>query len=101
MSIDPTRAEWLEASKRTSEAIYAGASDAEITEASLGPCPPEPAPEPFDKDGHTLVWSSSNGIHVSRHALDPNEADAMAAALVEHAAYAREQEGRLAEDDHA
>lgn len=67
-----------------------------LVEAALGcPCPPEPPPEPFVKGEHTLVkYGYAYAVIIPSHSLRPDEADAMAGALVEHARYAREQEAQ-------
>jgi hypothetical protein len=84
-----TRKEWLERRDQLQDMYIA-----------LGPCPPEPAPEPFLKGEYSLVWDSESigdaagaWVGIPGHALTPDEAEAMAEALVEHARYAREHEG--------
>jgi hypothetical protein len=90
--IAPTREEWEAAQKRLVKAERHGGYH-RLTEAILGPCPPEPAPPPWycgslavTRDGG--VWVGFAGRH---EMVTPAEADAMAAALIEHARYVRKQ----------
>lgn len=101
--IKPTREEWLAAREALAASVSITARRAvPFVEAILGPCPPEPAPakwragEGFDillvaraADGG--VWVGfPHGRHASPgRSLTADVADAMAAALVKHAAYAR------------
>ncbi len=63
---------------------------------------PTPKPEPFRKDAHVLVkYGYAYAVMIPGHSLTPKEADAMAEALVEHAAYAREQEEPEAKEPEA
>lgn len=107
MTIDPTRKEWLAARARMDDVlVHLSSGDLDsLTEAALGcPCPPEPAPD-YWRTGE----AGSGCLGVARHAdggvwvgfpdvkheqLTPDEADAMAGALIEHARYAREQEAK-------
>lgn len=95
MTIAPTREEWLE--RRD---ILHGTHPCSPTEAGkimwavLGPCPPEPPPKSFCVDSHYLVAASRHGmVIIPGKAITANEAEAMAASLIEHARYAREQGG--------
>jgi hypothetical protein len=90
--IDPTRKEWQAALKRANIVRVDVAPTHAIVEAVLGPCPPKPPPEPFRSALRVLVWISDTGeLNIPPQVLTPDEADAMAEALVEHADYAREQ----------
>jgi hypothetical protein len=88
-----TRKEWLERRDQLQDMYIA-----------LGPCPPEPPPEPFRKDECTLVRVSEGvgtaegtlWVGIPGNALTADEADAMALALTECAAYIREQEAKQA-----
>lgn len=51
MTIDPTREEWLAARERVSIAVHANSSTPAVVIAILGPCPPEPAPPWWQRDG--------------------------------------------------
>lgn len=98
MTVDPTRDEWLAARDALVARVHSGSPDSsadEVTEAALGcPCPPEPAPEPLRKDCYTLVETCGGVIRARGLALTPDEADAMACSLIEHAAYARKQQAQ-------
>lgn len=100
--------EWIAAQDRIGEeiandmAVNAGRglgiyAPGRITTAALGPMPPEPAPKSFNVGDYTLVraadpYREGHGkVAIPRHMLTPDEADAMALALTEHAAYARNQ----------
>jgi hypothetical protein len=112
VSIDPTYDEWQDARRRVVTALLHPPDRSlepharALTEAALGPCPPEPAPVEWQAPGTTgelsplLVTRHADGVgnevlvgfpHIRYASLAPDEADAMAAALVEHARYAREQ----------
>jgi hypothetical protein len=88
---DLTRKEWLKRRDQLQDMYIA-----------LGPCPPEPAPEPFRKGECTLVRVSEGvgtaegtlWVGIPGNALRPDEADGMALALTECAAYIREQEAK-------
>jgi hypothetical protein len=98
MTIDPTRDEWLTTRDALAQAIQLNATVPpvrrvdRIAEDVLGPCPPEP-PETLRKDCFTLVETCGGVIRARELLLTPDEADAMAEALIEHARYAREQGG--------
>jgi hypothetical protein len=103
---DLTHAQWLAARERLRE--YDGGNDLDaLTEAALGcSCPPEPAPEPWRSIGVTEVrlgagardvWVGIPGM--AHELLTANEADGMALALTECAAYIREQEARQGQDE--
>ncbi len=89
--IDPTREEWLAARERVYVARYNPPDTDGLVKAVLGPCPPEPAPEPFRIADDLLVSALKTRVEIPGFWLTPDEADAMAGALVEHAAYARER----------
>jgi hypothetical protein len=113
MPIDPTRDEWLEAYRRLQRLeqdfleanpheTIGGPSDVAVAEAALGcPCPPHRAPVGWRSGdggiGTLLVTTHADGgvwvgfPHVKHQALTADEADKAAAALTEHARYAREQ----------
>lgn len=96
--IDPTREEWLAARERVL-ALWPHYAPGDthwdkVVVAILGPCPPEPPP-PHYSVGRRVVVSPSlvKGtvwmIYVGN--ITPDEAEKVAAALIEHARYAREQ----------
>lgn len=103
MSITPkTYKEWIAIRDALAQAIQFNATVPParrvdfITEDVFGSCPPEPAPEPFVKGKCALVRVSTRSgkrwwVSIPGQDLTPDEAEAMAAALVEHAAYARNQ----------
>jgi hypothetical protein len=96
MTIDPTYEEWQEAHTR---ANAASGTTRSIVEAALGPCPPRTAPIGWHlnflevehcPEKQRGVWVGfTDGMH---RKLNPDEADEMAAALMEQADYAREME---------
>lgn len=105
MSIRPTCKEWLAARERLSETArdipitaFPGELD-RLTEAILGPCPPEPVP-PYWRTAQVgglvvTLHADGGGVWVgfpnSQHEkLTPDEAGEMAAALTEHAHYVRD-----------
>jgi hypothetical protein len=110
MSIQPTRAEWMESRDQLCATYSFSASLAgQVMETVCCPCPPEPAPPAFELlhprarkgargrhpfDGRVVVTQSlTAGLVRAVYAGDitPDEADAMACSLIEHAAYARKQ----------
>lgn len=94
MTIDPTREEWQE--RRVllcGKHSFSRQQADRILTTILGPCPPDPPPEPFVKGGYSLVQTwPGHQIYVPGFLLTPDEADGMAASLVEHARYARAHE---------
>lgn len=89
--------DWIAARDRIAAAIPGPALSpmdtvARITTAALGPMPPEPAPEPFCIADDLLVSALKTRVEIPGFWLTPDQADAMALALTEHAAYARRQE---------
>jgi hypothetical protein len=100
MSIDLDHAEWLIMRNALAQAIQLNAAVPPgrrvnfIMRDVFGPRPPTPPPEPFciDNMGPTVWTSSSTGeLHILGQVLTPTQAIAIANALVEHAAYARNQ----------
>jgi hypothetical protein len=103
MTIDPTRKEWQAAYERVRIA-YLNRSEAHgLTAAALAPCPPEPAPKDWYAGNlclsavkvgrrRSVVIYCDDPQREDPYLLTSDEAVAMAYALIEHAAYAREQD---------
>lgn len=100
MTGEPSRKEWLATRERLRE--YDGELDLDnLTEAAMGyPCPPEPVP-PYWRSGGigslVVMHHGDGGVWVGfpelkMETLTFDAADEMAAALTEHARYARKVE---------
>lgn len=110
MTMEPTREEWLAARDRIRRRLTEEGHGAlpwglgeHLTEAALGPCPPEPAPKPWKWGQNDLV--SVDVVKGSRRMVEldigdvpyaflPDDAEAFGLALVERAQWLREHRGQ-------